>query len=228
MIVVFDIDGTLCRTSHVDDTCWCEMAQEVLGVDSMTTDWGAYPHSTDEAIASALIREHLKVEPSRELLDRMRDRFVELLGEAHAGDPDLFRETPGAANILRHLRDRGIHVAIATGGWTPGARFKLQQAGLECDAIPAAFSCDAHPREEIISIAIDRAATVLNVDRAALGRAIYVGDGVWDLIAARSLGIGFLGIASGERSERLREGGAAEVMQDFSDIEAVMRALEDA
>lgn len=202
------------------------MAREVLGVDSMTTDWGTYPHSTDEAIACSLIREHLDVEPTRDLLDRMRDRFVELLEEAHAVDPDLFREIPGAAELLMHLRHNHVHVAIATGGWSPSAQFKLQQSGLECADIPAASACDAQPREEIISIAIDRAAASAEVDRTALGRIIYVGDGVWDLRVARSMKIGFLGIAQGECAGKLREEGAPEVMPDFSDLPSVIAALE--
>lgn len=228
MIVVFDIDGTLCQTSQVDDACWCAMVRDVLGVDSITTDWTAYPHSTDEAIASALIREHLDLEPSRDLLDRMRDRFVELLKEAYAEDPGLFRGTPGAENLLRYLRENNMHVAIATGGWAPSARFKLQKAGLWQEDLSAAFACDAHPREEILSIAIARAAEAAGCDRAALGKVVYVGDGLWDLRAARTMEIGFLGIALGQREEALRAEGASEVMQDFSDIPTFMAALERA
>ena len=38
MLVIFDIDGTLCQTSRVDDTCWCRAAREILDIESMTTE----------------------------------------------------------------------------------------------------------------------------------------------------------------------------------------------
>ena len=42
---------------------------------------------------------------------------------------------------------------------------------------------------------------------------IYVGDGVWDLIACRSLGIPFIGV--GERIAALAELGARQVLPDL-------------
>ena len=227
-IVIFDIDGTLCRTSGVDDACWCRAAREVLGVESMTTDWGAYPHSTDEAIACALIREYRRIEPTRALLDRLRDRFVELLRESHEADPGLFRETPGAAQVIPGLLSRGHPVAIATGGWERSARFKLACAGIPTADVPAAFADDAHPREEIISIAMRRLEEAGGHEQSRRGQAVYVGDGVWDLRAAERLGIGFLGIATGSRLQVLTEAGARDVLADFSDLPVFMDALERA
>ena len=226
MIVIFDIDGTLCQTSQVDDECWSEMVREVLGVDSISTDWGDYPHSTDEAIACALIQEHKGVEPGRDLLDRMRDRFVALLEATYDENPELFFQTPGAGELLSSLEEAGVHIAIATGGWRPSALFKLQKAGLGAHNPPAAFACDAHPREEIISTALQRAAAAAGCDQEKLGRVVYVGDGLWDLRAARSMGIGFVGLAKGDRARQLREGGAVVVLPDFSDILSFMAALD--
>ena len=227
-IVIFDIDGTLCLTSEVDDACWCQAAREVLGVESMTTDWGAYPHSTDEAIASALIRTHQGGEPTRTLLDHLRDRFVELLQEAHEVDPGLFRETPGAAEVVRALRSGGHSVAIATGGWERSARFKLACAGIPAADLPAAFADDAHPREEIITIALGRVAEMSASSPPAGTKPVYVGDGIWDFRAAEKLGAGFIGIATGQRSEALAQAGAQQILADFSDLPGFMEALERA
>ena len=227
MIVIFDIDGTLCRTSGVDDSCWCRAAREVLGVESMSTDWGAYPHSTDEAIACALIREHRDEEPSRELLDRLRDRFMHLLEATHERDPDQFQATPGASALIQRLRARGIHVAVATGGWRCSALFKLDCAGISHHELPAAFADDAHPREEIISTAMKRAAAAAGGDLDSLGAAVYVGDGCWDVRAARGLGIGFLGVATGNRADQLLAEGAPRVFSDFSDHDSFITAIVD-
>lgn len=226
MIVVFDVDGTLCQTSHVDDTCWSQMVRDVLGIDSISTDWSTYPHSTDEAIASALIREHLGEEPSRDRLDSMRDHFVQLLEKTSQDQPDLFYPTPGASDFLEALRAKGCHIAIATGGWTPGAQFKLKQAGLWNDAIPAAYACDAHPREEIINRAITRASSSVGCEVSSLGKVVYIGDGLWDLRATKKLGIGFIGIATDDRAQQLRGEGATHVFSSFEDVPALLEALD--
>lgn len=225
MLTVFDIDGTLCRTSGLDDACWCQAAREILGIDEMSTDWSDYPHSTDEAIASALIREHHGVEPDRALLDRLRDHFVSLLEATHAGDPSCVRATPGAPELLSRLSDAGHPVAIATGGWTPSARFKLTGSGIAWEGLPAAYACDAHPREQIITLAMERAAAMHSCDVEAFTRVVYVGDGLWDLRAAGALGISFLGIASGNRARQLESAGAPMVLEDFTDQERVLSML---
>ncbi|MEE2681042.1 MAG: HAD family hydrolase [Planctomycetota bacterium] len=225
LLTVFDIDGTLCRTSGLDDACWCQAAREVLAVQEMSTDWSDYPHSTDEAIASALIREHHRVEPDRVLLDRLRDHFVSLLEASHARDPSCIQATPGACQLLSQLSDRGQPVAIATGGWTASARFKLAEAGIDWTELPAAYACDAHPREEIISLSIRRAARMNHCEVADFSRVVYVGDGLWDLRAADALGISFLGIASGERARLLEAAGAHPVFEDFTNLERILPFL---
>jgi len=226
MIIIFDIDGTLCRTSGVDDDCWRRAASDVLGVKEMTTDWGAYPHSTDEAIGCELIRRRFGSEADPDLLGHLRDRFVELLLEARAGSPDLFRPTPGAAELLRRLQGMGRHVAIATGGWRRSALLKLKTSGIPHDGLPAAFADDAHPRETIIRIARQRAADAVGLSADSLGAGVYVGDGLWDLRASGVLGMGFVGIAEGSRARALEAAGARTVMSDFLDSDRFVAALE--
>ena len=123
----------------------------------MSTDWNDYPHSTDESIASALHERVHGSKAGREDVDLLRDRFVSILRETHDASPDLMKQTSGASAFLTRLRAEGHGIAIATGGWTASARFKLRCCGIEHDSIPAAFACDAHPRADIIEIARARA-----------------------------------------------------------------------
>ena len=157
MLVIFDIDGTLCRTSQLDDDCWRLAAAEVLDIESMSTDWNDYPHSTDESIASTLHQRARGTVAGRKDVDLLRDRFVSILQDAHDAEPDSMKQTPGASDFIARLLSEGHGVAIATGGWTPSARFKLECCGIEHESIPSAFACDAHPRAEIIEIARARA-----------------------------------------------------------------------
>ena len=59
-------------------------------------------------------------------------------------------------------------------------------------------------------------------------RIVCVGDGVWDVHTATSLGLTCIGIGTGGRAERLGTAGASRVFPDFTNLEAVLNALEEA
>lgn len=224
-LVVFDIDGTLTRTAEVDEMLYAEAIRREWGIEGISTDWGAYEHSTDDAIAAQVYRESRGSEPSREDLARLRDRFAALIESEASARPERFAAVPGAAAILAALPSLGWRVAIASGGWTPSARTKLRAAGLACTDLPAAFGCDARARREIIRIAAQRAA---EGDGRVWARAVYVGDGRWDLAAARDLGIGFVGVGADERAAALVAAGARAVVPDFTRPERFVSDLERA
>jgi phosphoglycolate phosphatase-like HAD superfamily hydrolase len=225
-LAIFDIDGTLTRTSEVDDECYIRAVREEWGVSSMSTDWSAYEHSTDNAIAAEIFRRARGREASPAELASLRDRFAQLVASEASCAPERFRPIVGADAIVEELPHFGWAVAIATGGWTPSARTKLATAGIPAEGIPAAFACDARPRQDIIAIAAARAAERCGV--RGFRRVVYLGDGVWDARACAAVGIPFVGIAQGARAERLREEGASVVLPDYADVALVRRALEEA
>jgi phosphoglycolate phosphatase-like HAD superfamily hydrolase len=55
---------------------------------------------------------------------------------------------------------------------------------------------------------------------------VYVGDGVWDARACRTVGIPFVGIGEGARAEKLIAEGAAGVVSDFSDRDLFLHYLD--
>lgn len=223
-LVVFDVDGTLTETLHVDDTCWEQVGREVLGIDQISTDWGIYEHSTDEAIVRQLIREQGNVPDDDAIVHRFRDRIHEMLCAA-SKDAAFIRPIPGANKIFSALADAGWASAVATGGWEINARFKLQQAGIDMKDVPAAFADDAWPREELLRLARERASDHYNKTFDAL---VYVGDGAWDLAAARINEAGFVGIGEGESRSHLIQSGATIVLSDFLDTGAFIEAVERA
>jgi phosphoglycolate phosphatase-like HAD superfamily hydrolase len=65
----------------------------------------------------------------------------------------------------------------------------------------------------------------INTDWASF---VYVGDGSWDVHAARELDWGFVGIASGTRALQLRALGARHVFPDYLESEAILSVLDAA
>ena len=225
-LAIFDLDGTLTQTSGVDDDCWIRAVRMAWGVEGIATDWSAYRHSTDEGIAAEIMETHHGRPATRQDLDTLRDCFASLIDSEARSRPERFTATAGAENMLRALPERGWGIAIATGGWQRTALIKLRTAGLVVDGIAAAFADDAWPREQIIEIAASRARERAGCVGGPIHRIVYVGDGVWDVTAARVRGYGFIGVAKEPRAGLLRRAGAPTVFTDLTDVDRVVDAIE--
>jgi len=220
-LVIFDVDGTLTRTTAVDAACYERAVSDSLGI-PIDTDWSTYRHATDAGILSELLERHgVPESPSGHAA--VRDRFMTLLSAAVAANPDCCREVPGTRAMIEHLRQLPhLHLAIATGAWADSARLKLRNADIPVEHLPFASSDDSPSREEILEIAFERAAARIG---AGIDAVTYVGDGLWDLSVARSLGFHFVGIASNGSASRLALAGASVVFPDFTDRDGFVQNL---
>jgi phosphoglycolate phosphatase-like HAD superfamily hydrolase len=224
-LAIFDIDGTLTESVAVDEVCFVQAFRGVLGIEGINTNWLDYKFQTDSGLALEICRNHLGRDPGGAEISRLQSRFIELLCAAVEATGRPMREIPGASALLRRVEAHpGWRVAIATGGWKVSARFKLASAGLPVDGIPWASADDAHDRVEILRTSIQRAGQ--HYGQVAFGKVVYIGDGVWDVRAAKALGIGFLGLAADTKAGRLVEEGASCVLPDFSDPVRVSECLE--
>src|SRR5437867_7752890 len=139
-LVIFDVDGTLTRTTTVDAICYERAVSAHFGI-RIDTDWSTYRHVTDAGILSELLERH-GIPKSASNLATVRRRFLELLSAAVAADPDCCREVPGARRLVECLRELpSLQMAIATGAWADSARLKLRHAGVPAEQLPFA-SCD--------------------------------------------------------------------------------------
>lgn len=224
---IFDIDGTLTETDRGDEVCFVQALADAHAITGVSTDWAAYPHTTDSAITRHIFQEKFTRAPEEAELLKFQIRFVQLLNEQRAEDPALFAEIEGAPVMLRRLnQEPEWRVAIASGGWRASAELKLKVAGIEVDDYPGAFADDGFSREEILQSALSKARARYRQDHFA--RVVSVGDGVWDVRTARNLKFPFLGIGSGDREEKLRRAGATHVLKDFADYSRLIRCLAEA
>jgi phosphoglycolate phosphatase-like HAD superfamily hydrolase len=219
-LVIFDIDGTLTDTEHVDEHSIIGALEDVLHVDGLSTDWSTYRTSTDGGIVDEVI-ERVRGHVDDSVRETVMDRFYALLEDFYTTSPDLFRPMKGAQTILPDLHARGTAVALATGSWRDSALFKLRVAGIEHVGVPMATSDDSVHRDRIIMKAVERA--MQSYSRRTFERVIYVGDGVWDARAARVLDLPFIGIGTDDKAERLRNEGAWKVYASPADLLAADR-----
>jgi phosphoglycolate phosphatase-like HAD superfamily hydrolase len=212
-LVIFDIDGTLTRTNDFDAECFLTVMARYVDLDDDAPDWDSFEYVTDEGIARELLARdgsHLDADAT---LTRVREEFTAELKRA-CGESTV-QTVPGAVEPVAQLTASRNHcVAIATGSWLPSARLKLTEAGFQFDSLPLATSSDSYRRDEILATAYQRAAKSSGFD---FDNVVYVGDGLWDLRAARRLRYGFVGVGCGAHAERLHAAGAKIVVPNFAD-----------
>ena len=220
-LAVFDVDGTLTDTNDVDDECFRCAVAETLAVSPASIDWTDAPHITDSALARWLCQSCCGREVTELELTSLVARFVDLLRQQADSEPKRFLPIRGARGLLDAVRGAGWRVALATGGWLPSARLKLQAAGLHEPDLIIASASDALTRAQIVQVACGRAA---EQEGRRLERVTLVGDAPWDVRTAAELGYGFVGV--GRRAAAMREAGASILLSDFSDHDALVNALE--
>ena len=221
-LVIFDIDGTLTHSMQADADCFIRALADVCGFRDVDTDWSRYKQATDSGVFHEIYEARTGQSPSLLQTSQFREHFVGLLARTSSEAP--FSAVTGAARLLSRLAVSQEHrVALATGAWRESARLKMASAGLCYDDYPAASSDDALDRESIIHLSMKRASERYG----KFGSTVYVGDGVWDARACRSLGIPFIGIATQGRAARLAAEGAVRVFADFNDTDLFLRGLRE-
>lgn len=192
--VIFDVDGTLLDTNYLHVAAWWAAFRE-RGHDIRCAD----VHRALGMGSSDLV-ERVLGQPDPSVIEAHSRYFAPYLGR--------MRPLPGAADLLRATARLGLRVVLATSAKDEEVDLMLAALGAR-DSIRAVVSSgdveQAKPQPDII----DRALTESGTDP---GRAVMVGDAVWDMIAARRAGIRGIGLLSGGIAEgELREAGAMEV-----------------
>jgi HAD superfamily hydrolase (TIGR01509 family) len=199
--VVFDVDGTLLDTNYLHVAAWWEAFRE-RGHDIRCAD----VHRALGMGSSDLV-ERVLGRPDATVIEAHGRYFAPYLGR--------MRPLPGAADLLKATARLGLNVVLATSA-------KDEEVGLMLDALGARDSIgtvvssgdvdQTKPEPDIVDRALQESGT-------DPGRAVMVGDAVWDMIAARRAGIPGIGLLSGGIAQQeLRDAGAAEVYADAASL----------
>jgi HAD superfamily hydrolase (TIGR01549 family) len=170
--VVFDVDGTLLDTNYLHVAAWWEAFRE-RGHDIRCAD-------IHRALGMG----------SEELIKRVLGKPDPSVSAAHSRHyaPYLgrIRPLPGAADLLRATARLGLDVVLATSAKSDEVDLMLDALGAG-SAISAAVSSGDVERAKPDPGIVQKALDVSGVDP---GRAVMVGDTVWDVFAAERAGIG--------------------------------------
>lgn len=196
---LFDVDGTLVDTNYLHAVTWWQAFGQAGYYVSMTDIHRAIGMGSDQMLGK--------------LLPAGRDKDADAdLRAAHttlyATYRSRLRPLPGAADLLRACKQRGLAVVLASSADEP--EFHALRAALDAeDAIDAAtFAGDVEsskPAPDLIQVALQKAGVPAE-------EAVFTGDTVWDIQACQTAGVPCIGLLSGGISgDELTAAGAAEV-----------------
>jgi phosphoglycolate phosphatase len=231
VLLLFDIDGTLIRTSPTaHQRAMLGAVEQVYGVsfgDDEDPIGQVVPNGkTDRQI----VREML--EPRGVAPDDVTGGFPDFervacqLHSASRDDVLVGEERDRTAAVLRELADAGHVLALLTGNLEPIARHKMDLAGLGDFFAPGlgGFGSDAEARAELVPLARGRAAT--NGRPHPREDTLVIGDTPLDVAAALADGVRSVGYA-GFRFTRddLLEAGADAAIDELVELPAVIADL---
>jgi HAD superfamily hydrolase (TIGR01549 family) len=210
--VIFDVDGTLVDTNYLHAVCWWEAFRQYEQHVDMADIHRAIGMGSDKLL------DHLLPD------DRDRDSDDDMRA-AHKSLYAVFwtrlRAFDGAADLLRACAGKGMKVVLASSASSRelGAlRAALDADDAVTDATSSSEAGESKPAPDLVAIALDRAGV-------PPGRAVFVGDAVWDVYACRKAGVPCVAVLTGGLgADELREAGAVAVYDDVADL---LRHFED-
>lgn len=203
--VLFDIDGTLVDSNYLHVHAWSRAFHDTgFDVDA----WRIHRSiGMDGSRLLASLAENAD-EATRQRLKDLHSRYFKELSP-------LLRVLPGGRDVLEYVASMGLQVVLATSA--PEDELSILRAMLDRDGVVAAVTSaddvgSAKPDPGIVNVALQRAGV-------HAGRAVFVGDSVWDVIAGVRAGVTVIGLLSGGISrDELTSAGAVAVFDDPRDL----------
>lgn len=218
--IIFDIDGTLALNAEADGPCFAEGYRAVFGEPPPSINWDDYAHVTDWGILDQALGEARRKSSTLAERTAFELAYRDAWQRRYEADPSACTEVPGAAALVAEVIAKPAwKCGVATGGTRAAATFKLRVVGIDPAALPGAFANHAISRAAILRNAMQ----TLGVQASNV---VYVGDGRWDVVTCRELGIAFLGVAAEASAEALRAAGAQSIVEDFQDRESFWEAVK--
>src|SRR4051794_7097976 len=199
--ILFDVDGTLVDTNYLHVVAW----------------WHAF-RAHGHTIEMRRLHETVGQGAER-LVETILGRADEDVSNAHTDFYGSFLHElaafPKAADLLRATKNAGLKVVLATSASAKEAAHLTSAIDAD-DVVDAVTNKDdveqSKPDPDIIQAALDKS----DVEPE---RALFVGDTVWDVEAARRAGLDCVAVLSGGIAEAdLRDAGAIAVYRDVAHL----------
>jgi HAD superfamily hydrolase (TIGR01549 family) len=182
-IAVLDIDGTLIDSNYHHAIAWSRAFEDVLDRHVAVAAIHRAIGMGGDRLVAAVAGDDVEREHGDAIRDRWEREYDEMIGETRLFD--------GAIDLLVGLREAGLKVVLASSSIPKHADRALELLRAEEHADAWTTSEDAEeskPDPELLDEALEKVGG---------GRALMVGDSVWDVAAATRRGDPTVGLLSG-------------------------------
>jgi HAD superfamily hydrolase (TIGR01549 family) len=213
LTAILDVDGTLVDTNYHHALAWHRALRDHGHHVRM---WEIHRHigMGGDKIVAALVGEEAERDQGEEIREAEGEAYGELIGEVESIE--------GARELIVDLRKEGAAIVLASSA-------KPEEVEHYVDLLDARDLVDAwttagdvartKPSPDLVHAALDQA--------EGDGKAVMIGDSVWDVKAATAAGVATLAVLTGGFSEaELRDAGAAAVVESISALRAGDSVLE--
>ncbi|MFX0206080.1 MAG: HAD family hydrolase [Candidatus Hodarchaeota archaeon] len=215
--VIFDLDGTLVKSSH---DFW-RMKEEMIGylIELGLDGKSLSPQQTTNVLVHKMI-DFLKGQGVSEAeITKALNELNELLNGFELENVKKTFPMEGALGVLKRLKDRGFKIGILTRSCEAYTHKVLDLWSMHelIEAIGARKDLlNAKPNPE----AALEVCELLNTEP---NEAVLVGDHPMDLACAQAVGMQFIGILGGSSSEEtLRNAGTERIARNLVDLEKIL------
>ncbi len=229
-ILLWDIDGTLMRSTHVGSfkDYTIPMLEEVFGTAGRLPEMKVSGMTDLQIVGEALKHEGFTHEHIRERVHELRESYMKAMHKFTGNGEEVFELLPGVREVLKAVADDPrYHSALLTGNIKPAAYLKMELVGLtEFFDLPGAFGDESHNRRDLPTLAADRIRKHLQLELAP-EQFVVIGDTPNDIDCARHFGARALAVGTGRlyTAEDIRECKPDAFVPDLSDIQRVMETL---
>ncbi|WP_243060816.1 HAD family hydrolase [Nocardioides sp. SR21] len=204
-VAVLDIDGTLLDSNYHHSVAWSRAFDQVLKRHVPVARIHRAIGMGGDRLVAHVAGDKVEQEHGDEVRGLWQKEY-----DAIIGDTKLF---PYARNLLDGLRAAGLKVVLASSSIPRHAEHALYLLNAQERAGAWTTSEDAEeskPDPELLDVALEKVGD---------GRALMIGDAVWDVKAARRLDIPTIGLLSGGSGrQELLDAGAVAVYDDPADL----------
>ena len=221
-LVLFDIDGTLVKSSNGHRAAFSAAFKEVYGIET-GIDVIQYSGMTDQQIIIETLKtKGLNEEEIKSKIDLCMEKMVDAFSKMI--DDDAIIILPGVKELLEKLKNNNILTGLVTGNLEPIARGKMKKLGLDHYFKVGGFGNEHINRTELVKIAIKKVQD--NFDFVVSDNVYLFGDAPQDMKAGSEAGIIPIGITTGIYSkEQLENAGASLVLNDLANTEEILKCV---
>ncbi len=223
--MLFDIDGTLVVTGGAGQRAMNRAFADVFGIPDAFKHVELAGRTDTSILGDAFARQGMSGGPSE--VQRFRERYLVCLREEVPRPGRNKRVLPGITPLLDALTpEPRVFLGLLTGNYADAAEVKLGHFDLWRYFRCGAFGEDAHDRNHLVPVALGRARERGLPRHVEPEHVVVIGDTPRDVACAHAHGARVIAVATGQYDrEALATAGADVVFDDFSETQAVLRAL---